>query len=139
MSILNELAVDSRILDKFTGWRMYALVNIERVERYFIWTYSNQRTLKVVRICPKIEVLLFCRPTILGSPRLKDSKISVRTRTYQAACVALVAPKSDVLDIPWGIPIVSAISAQVDWRLEYATEEKRSTYGQALETISWFS
>ena len=63
----------------------------------------------------------------------------LRTRTYQVACVALVAPKSDVLDTPWGTPIVSARLAQVNWRSGYAIEEKRSTYGQAFETISWFS
>lgn len=65
VSILNKLAVDSGILNKFTGWRMYALVDIERVERYFIWTYSNQGALKVVRKCCKLKFL--CGPTALGS------------------------------------------------------------------------
>lgn len=71
VSILNELAVDSRVLHKFTTRCMYALVNIKGVEGYFIGTYSNQRALKVVRTCRRIEVLHWANRSWGFVPRLK--------------------------------------------------------------------
>lgn len=71
VSILNELVVDSRVLHKFTASCMYALVNIEGVEGYFIGTYSNQRALKGVRTCCRIEVLHWANRSWGFAPRLK--------------------------------------------------------------------
>jgi hypothetical protein len=65
MFILYKLAVDSRVFDEITAWRMDFSVDVQRVERDFIWSNTHQRACKHIKKLEKQE----CR-SFLNSPSL---------------------------------------------------------------------